>query len=185
MWAGREGDDRGWDGWMASPPRWTWVWVSSGSWWWTGRPGVLRFMGSQSWTQLSDRTELISIFRIFCSVAITISKLQFDRRRKKIQQHSIYLFTNYWHPLCRGPSPTHTASMCEAIMQEILMWLSVIPWSLVWSGSLSVEFSRQEYGVGCHFLLQRIFLTQGLNPQLWRLLHWQAEKPLRSHLRSH
>ena len=42
-----EGDDRGWDGWMASPTRWTWVWVNSGSWWWTGRPGVLRFMGSQ------------------------------------------------------------------------------------------------------------------------------------------
>ena len=42
-----EGDDRGWDGWMASPTRWTWVWVNSGSWWWMGRPGVLRFMGSQ------------------------------------------------------------------------------------------------------------------------------------------
>ena len=47
---GGEGDDRGWDGWMASPTRWTWVWVSSGSWWWTGRPGVLcvQSMGSQS-----------------------------------------------------------------------------------------------------------------------------------------
>ena len=45
--AGGEGDDRGWDGWMASPTRWTWVWVNSGSWWWTGRPGKLRFMGSQ------------------------------------------------------------------------------------------------------------------------------------------
>ena len=56
--AGREGDDRGWDGWMASPTRWTWVWVSSGSWWWTGRPGVLQFMGLQSWTRLSDWTEL-------------------------------------------------------------------------------------------------------------------------------
>ena len=42
-----EGDDRGWDGWMASPTRWTWVWVDSGSWWWTERPGVLQFMGSQ------------------------------------------------------------------------------------------------------------------------------------------
>ena len=42
-----EGDDRGWDGWMASPTRWTWVWVNSGSWWWTGKPGVLRFTGSQ------------------------------------------------------------------------------------------------------------------------------------------
>ena len=45
--AGGEGDDRGWDGWMASPTQWTWVWVDSGSWWWTGRPGMLRFMGSQ------------------------------------------------------------------------------------------------------------------------------------------
>ena len=44
---GGEGDDRGWDGWMASLIRWTWVWVNSGSWWLTGRPGVLRFMGSQ------------------------------------------------------------------------------------------------------------------------------------------
>ena len=45
--AGGEGDDRGWDGWMASPTRWAWVWVNFGSWWWTGRPGVLQFMGSQ------------------------------------------------------------------------------------------------------------------------------------------
>ena len=45
--AGGKGDDRGWDGWMASPTRWTWVWVNSRSLWWTGRPGVLRFMGSQ------------------------------------------------------------------------------------------------------------------------------------------
>ena len=45
--AGGEGDDRGWDGWMASLTRWTWVWASSGSWWWTGRPGVLQSMGSQ------------------------------------------------------------------------------------------------------------------------------------------
>ena len=44
---GGEGEDRGWDGWMASPTQWTWVWVDSGSRWWTGRPGVLRFMGSQ------------------------------------------------------------------------------------------------------------------------------------------
>ena len=45
--AGGEGDDRGWDGWMASPTWCTWVWVNSGRWWWTGKPGVLQFMGSQ------------------------------------------------------------------------------------------------------------------------------------------
>ena len=57
--AGGEGDDKGWDGWMASLTRWTWVWVNSGSWWRTGRPGVLQSMGSQrvrhNWTE----TELI------------------------------------------------------------------------------------------------------------------------------
>ena len=62
--AGGEGDDRGWDGWMASPTRWTWVWVSSGSWWWTGRPGVLQFMGSQrvrhDWATELNCTELES-----------------------------------------------------------------------------------------------------------------------------
>ena len=42
-----EGDDRGWDGWMASLTRWTWVWASFGSWCWTGKPGVLQSMGSQ------------------------------------------------------------------------------------------------------------------------------------------
>ena len=56
--AGGEGDDRWWDGWMASLTQWMWVWVDSGSWWWTGRPGMLRFMGSQSLTRLSDWTEL-------------------------------------------------------------------------------------------------------------------------------
>ena len=44
--AGGEGDNRGWDGWKASLTQWTWVWVNSGSWWWTGRPGVLQSMGS-------------------------------------------------------------------------------------------------------------------------------------------
>ena len=45
--AGGNRDKRGWDGWMASLTQWTWVWVSSGSWWWTGKPGVLQSMGSQ------------------------------------------------------------------------------------------------------------------------------------------
>ena len=57
--AGGEGDNRGRDGWMASRTQWTWVWVNSESWWWTGRPGVLLSMGSQrvghDWsTELTD-----------------------------------------------------------------------------------------------------------------------------------
>ena len=57
-----EGDDRGWGGWMASPTQWTWVWVNSGSWWWTRRPGMLQFMGSQrvrhDWVTELNWTEL-------------------------------------------------------------------------------------------------------------------------------
>ena len=45
---GGEGDDRGWDGWMASLMWWTWVWVNSGSWWWMGRPGMLQSIGLQT-----------------------------------------------------------------------------------------------------------------------------------------
>ena len=54
--AGGEGDNRGWDGWMASPTRWTWVWVNSRSWWWTGRPGVLSLWGCKE----SDTTERLN-----------------------------------------------------------------------------------------------------------------------------
>ena len=53
--AGGEGDHRGWDGWMASLTGWTWVWVNSGSWWWTGKPGVLQW-GHKG----SDKTERLN-----------------------------------------------------------------------------------------------------------------------------
>ena len=61
-----EGDDRGWDGWMASPTWWTWVWVNSGSWWWTGRPGVPHVIHGVQRVRHNWETELnwwvISIF---------------------------------------------------------------------------------------------------------------------------
>ena len=60
---GGEGDDRGWDGWMASLTQRTWVWVNSGSWWWTGRPGVLQSMGSQrvghNWAHTDAHTQTL------------------------------------------------------------------------------------------------------------------------------
>ena len=70
---GGERDDRGWDGWMASPTQWTWVWVDFGSWWWTGRPGMLWFMVLQrvghdwvtepNWKANSLQTATESTFR--------------------------------------------------------------------------------------------------------------------------
>jgi len=58
-----KGEDRGWDGWMASPTQWIWVWVNSRSWWWTGRLGMLQSMGSQrvrhDWVTELNWTELV------------------------------------------------------------------------------------------------------------------------------
>ena len=77
--AGGEGDNRGWDGWMASLTQWTWTWVGSKSWWWTERPGMLQFMGSQrvghdwatelNWTEgfLIQSTMLCILYVIFNS----------------------------------------------------------------------------------------------------------------------
>ena len=59
-------EDRGWDAWMASPTQWTWVWINSGSWWWTGRPSMLWFIGSQrirhEWAAELELDCLLSLF---------------------------------------------------------------------------------------------------------------------------
>ena len=75
--AGGEGDNRGWDGWMASLTQWTWVWVNSRSWWWTGKPGVLQSMGSQrvrhDWaTELNWTEVVVVVAAIVAVVAVAI-----------------------------------------------------------------------------------------------------------------
>ena len=92
--AGGEGVNRGWDGWMASPTWWTWVWVNSGRWWWTGRLGVLWFTGSQrvghdwatelNWTELNtislydyNPTYLICNMKIFILLTLLIWTILF------------------------------------------------------------------------------------------------------------
>ena len=65
--AGEEGDYRGWGGWTASLSQWTWVWVNSQSWWWTGRPGMLWFMGSQrvghDWVTELNWTDIVIAYK--------------------------------------------------------------------------------------------------------------------------
>ena len=73
--AGGEGDDRGWDGWMASPTQWTWVWASSRSWWLTGKPGMLQSMGHKDsdmkW--VTELKEKINQPRILCPPKMSFS----------------------------------------------------------------------------------------------------------------
>ena len=92
--SGGEGDDRGWDGWMASLTRWTWVWVNSGRWWRTGRPGMLRFMGSQrvghDWaTKL--KLKMISCFFIEMLIPYKFTRFVIDAPPKKER----YIWKNY------------------------------------------------------------------------------------------
>ena len=84
--AGKDwGQEERWDGWMASPTQWTWVWVNSKSWWWTGRPGVLRFIGpqrlGQDWvTELNGKTKKYEIMII---KILAIKKEQWFLKEKK------------------------------------------------------------------------------------------------------
>ena len=123
--AGGDRDDRGWDGWMASLTRWTWVWASSRNWWWPGKPGVLQSMGLQSQTRLSDWTELI--FRelpnercrfhrcfMFMIMILLLQGYHFPVRAMKLL-----------HPL-RPPSndlPCLFLLKLEAIIQESRNWV--------------------------------------------------------------
>ena len=94
--AGGEGDDRGWDGWMVSPTQWTWVSVGSGSWWGTGKPGILQSMGSQivghDWA-----TELNSCLYIIL-VKVEISFLKIGQGSWLIMTETIHCLQAYIPP---------------------------------------------------------------------------------------
>ena len=90
-WGRRSKGTTGWDGWIASLIQWTWVWVNSGSWWWTGKPGVLRFMGLQrighDWaTELNWRLNLFSFLKSWA-----------DNSSKKTSIHINCFGAGGWH----------------------------------------------------------------------------------------
>ena len=96
--AGRKGDDRGWDGWMASLTQWTWVWVSSGSWWWIGRPGMLQYMESQrdryDWaTELNWWEQMPWSLFFECLVLISFFTLLFPfHQESSLSSLTLYFF---------------------------------------------------------------------------------------------
>ena len=108
------GDDRGWDGWLASLTRWTWVWVNSGSWWWTGRPGVLRFMESQRvrhdwatdliWSDLSAIKKIIIYYLFLAALGLCCCAQAFSSCSKQ----GLLSNCGVWASHCRG------FSWCEA-----------------------------------------------------------------------
>jgi len=92
---GGEGDDRGWDGWIASPTWWTWVWESSGSWWWTGKPSMLQSMGLQRVRH--NWTELIVLFLISLILSVTEEYVILKELFYLLSQSYLFVyFTLYW-----------------------------------------------------------------------------------------
>ena len=127
-----EGDNRGWGGWMASLTQWTWVWVSSGNGWWTGKPGVLQSMGSQRDTAewLNWLTEL---------------------KHSSFQRGSWF---NHYHliQMISGFKGCRLAHKCTQSLSPI--WLFGTPWTVFLQAPLSQwVYLSKNTGVGCYFLL--------------------------------
>ena len=118
---GGEGNNRGWDSGMASPTQWTWVWASSGSWWWTGKPGVMQSIGSQSRTRLSNWTELNS-FILF---------------RNKISEFQLI-------PLLKEIGTISSVQSLSGVR------LFATPWIAAHQASLSVTNSRSSLKLSVH-----------------------------------
>ena len=102
--AGGEGYNRGWDSWMASSTQWTWVWVNSDSWWWTGRPGVLQSMGLQ---------------RVRHNWATVLTDLQ--KKNKKQEKLTVCLLKAWDTELTKGPQGRLQLAMFR-INTNISVW---------------------------------------------------------------
>ena len=116
--AGEEEGDRGWDGWMACLTQWTWVWVSSGSWWWAGKLGVLLSMGSQrvghDWA--TELTDWASFFR--------------DQHRKWFPQWMAQEGKNL-----PATQETWVGFLCwgDPLKEEMATHSSILAWKISWT----------------------------------------------------
>ena len=141
----RRRGQQGWDGWMASPTQWTWVWINFGSWWWIGRPGVLQFMGSQrvrhdwatelNWTENIYSPAFSNIFLIF----LPLPQLVYLRSsilpcNIDIQSHVFYICYNtkpsssikFWFFnvfLINKPSQTITGLNSNHLVYGVILWV--------------------------------------------------------------
>ena len=148
--AGREAHDRVWGGWMASPTRWTWVWVSSGDCWWTGKPGVLQSMGSRivghnwvtelNWSLLCSPHHSCNLIAVLGGVCVCVCVC--------LQHHAACgVFVPY---------------VC--VLSHV--WLFVTPWTVALQAPLSIGFPTQEWWSGLPFPPPGHLPVSGTEPQV-------------------
>ena len=95
------------DGWMASPTRWMWVWVNSRGWWWTGRPGVLRFIGSQIDT--TERLNWTEMNHTACGTPVIFLNWKSSQATDLSETVSDLTFSEIWHWHYQFPNDCHSA----------------------------------------------------------------------------
>ena len=144
--AGGEGDDGGWDGWMASSIQWPWVWTGSGSWWWTGKPGILQSMGLQKFGH-----DWVTDLNWICVSAAAAAK-------------SLQSCPTLWDPIGGSPPGSPVPGILQARTLEWIavslsivwkwkvkvkslshIWLLATPMTAAHQAPPSMGFSRQEY----------------------------------------
>ena len=178
---GGEGDDRGWDGWMASPTQWTWVSVGSGGWWWTGKPGMLWSMGSQR-IELDWMTELTDslIHNHNCNNTCTKPFLLMNSKEWLKAQEvccfqsfmSLRLLLSLSSPWKQWTyEPEYRRNYMLSVENPFMVMLCLVTHSCLTlcdptdcsplGSSVHVDTPGKNTGVVCHALFQGIFPTQG------------------------
>ena len=176
----REGIGRGWDDWMASSTQWTWVWVDPRSWWWTGRPGVVQFMGLQrvghDWA-----TELSWTDHPFPCNTHTLPTFLWGDFPTKSHLHSPWLFQVHrllnMRPFLSGTPGTTEANLCSSLVDvHVLGAFYQLRWFPI-QQELKAEWSRlwkmkTTLGWATHHLREALGNTLNLEKQGKPSLRW-------------
>ena len=144
--AGGEGNNRWWDGWMASPIRWTWVWASSGSWWWPGKLGMLQSMGSQrvehDWsTELNWSLEFL-VWSYKWKNLDSLSVAAEGLLSESVKGMFLRAPSQPWNPLrlnaCSFNQPSQFVTLNLFLLKDFLLWS--YRW-LFWNFPFTMDFS--------------------------------------------
>ena len=142
-----EGNNRGWDGWMASPTRWTWVWMNSGSWWWTGRPGMVWFMGSQrAWHDWATGVNWTKTMTTTCgNIPNLLPHHIFEGKDWNVVcwRESSLTPSKSWVPKTRRPPTIHLNKACPRGSLWCL-WLNTMVSQLLRCQSLAIQHLRKK-----------------------------------------